>query len=57
MSLHAELIGKEWVKNGHSLPVSAPNNIRPVGEDEGHVIRCFSDECDFDVFGSFYSYS
>lgn len=57
MSLHAELIGKEWVKNGHSLPVSAPNNVRPVGEDEGHVIRCFSDECDFDVFGSFYSYS
>ena len=33
MSLHAELIGKELVKNGHSLTVFAPNNIRPIGKD------------------------
>jgi len=46
VSLHAELIGREWVKNGHSLTVFAPNNIRSVGEDEGYVIRCFSDEGD-----------
>jgi len=44
VSLHAELIGKELVKNGHSLTVFAPNNIRPVGRDEEYVIRCFSDE-------------
>ncbi|MFQ5906515.1 MAG: hypothetical protein ACE5JA_08075 [bacterium] len=46
VSLHAELIGREWVKDGHSLTVFAPNNIRPVGEDENYVIRCFSDEGD-----------
>jgi len=47
VSLHAELVGREWVKEGHSLTVFAPNNIRPVGEDEEWVpleplIRCFS---------------
>jgi len=46
VSLHAELIGREWVKNGHNLTVFAPNNIRPIGEDEGYVVRCFSDEGD-----------
>lgn len=44
VSLHAELIGREWVKNRHSLTVFAPSNIRPVGIDEEYVIRCFSDE-------------
>ena len=46
VSLHAELIGREWVKMGHRLTVFAPKNIRPVGEDEEYVIRCFSDEGD-----------
>ncbi len=46
VSLHAELIGREWVRMGHKLTVFAPNNIRPVGEDEEYVIRCFSDEGD-----------
>ena len=44
VSLHAELVGREWVKMGHKLIVFAPNNIRPVGRDEGYVYRCFSDE-------------
>jgi len=46
VSLHAELVGRELVKDGHSLTVFAPNNIRPVGKDEEYVIRCFSDEGD-----------
>ncbi|MCK4476502.1 MAG: hypothetical protein KAU16_07220 [Methanophagales archaeon] len=46
VSLHAELIGREWIKMGHSLSVFAPNNIRPVKEDEDYVIRCYSDEGD-----------
>ena len=46
VSLHAELIGREWIKMGHSLTVFAPNNIRPVKEDEEYVIRCYSDEGD-----------
>ena len=46
VSLHAELIGREWVRQGHELIVFAPNNIRPVGEDEDFVIRCYSDEGD-----------
>ncbi len=49
--LHAEVIGREFVKNGHSLAVLAPNNIRPVGKDEDYVIRCFSDEgSDTEIF-------
>ena len=43
-SLHAELIGREWIKSGHTLTVFAPNSIRPVKEDEDYVIRCYSDE-------------
>lgn len=46
VSLHAELIGREWVRNGHNLTVFAPDNIRPIGKDEEYVIRCFSDEGD-----------
>ena len=34
VSLHVELIGREWAKNGHSLTFFAPNNIRSVGEEE-----------------------
>ena len=46
VSLHAGLVGREWVKNGHNLTVFAPDNIRPVGKDEEYVVRCFSDEGD-----------
>ena len=46
VSLHAELIGREFIKMGHELVVFAPNNIRPVAEDEDYVIRCYSDEGD-----------
>ena len=46
VSLHAELVGRMWVKNGHDLSVFAPNNIRAIGEDEDYVVRCFSDEGD-----------
>jgi len=46
VSLHAELIGREFVENGHNLTVFAPSNIRPVGKDEHYVVRCFSDEGD-----------
>jgi hypothetical protein len=45
-SLHAELIGREWIKMGHSLTVFALNNIRPMKEDGDYVIRCYSDEGD-----------
>ena len=44
VSLHAELIGREFLKNERSLTVFAPNNIRPIGKDEDYVIRCFRDE-------------
>jgi len=46
VSLHAEIVGREWVKNGHNLIVFAPDNVRPVGKDEEYVVRCFSDEGD-----------
>jgi len=46
VSFHAESVGREWVNNGHSLTVLAPNNIRPIARDEEYVIRCFSDEGD-----------
>ena len=46
VSLHAELVGREWVKNGHDLRVFAPDKVRPIGEDEEYVVRCFSDEGD-----------
>ena len=46
VSLHAELVGREFIKMGHELVVFAPNNIRPVAEDEDYVIRCYSDEGD-----------
>ena len=46
VSVHAELIGREWVRMGHELKVFAPENIRPTNEDEDYVIRCYSDEGD-----------
>ena len=46
VSLHAELVGREWVRDGHGLKVFAPENIRPIKKDENYVIRCFSDEGD-----------
>jgi len=46
VSLHSELIGREFVKNGHKLTVFAPNNIRPIDKDENYVMRCCSDEGD-----------
>ncbi len=44
VSLHAELVGREWVREGHDLKVFAPQNVRPTKKDENYVIRCFSDE-------------
>jgi len=46
VSLHAELVGREWIKDGHNLKIFAPQNIRPVKKDEDWVIRCFNDEDD-----------
>jgi glycosyltransferase involved in cell wall biosynthesis len=43
VSLHSELIGREFVKNGHKLTVFAPDNIRPIDKDENYVVRCCSD--------------
>lgn len=44
VSLHAELIGRQWVKEGHKLSIFAPENIRPVAEDEDYVLRISSDK-------------
>jgi len=47
VSVHAELIGREWVRKGHKLTVFAPSNYMrttPVDvEDEGYVVRCYDD--------------
>ena len=44
-SVHAELIGREWVKKGHKLTVFAPRNYewttRVDAEDEDYVVRCY----------------
>ncbi|MFB3887844.1 MAG: hypothetical protein ACE144_21705 [Thermodesulfobacteriota bacterium] len=47
VSVHAELIGREWVKMGHQLQVftffeSDFHGTAIVGEDEGYVVRCFT---------------
>ncbi len=47
VSVHAELIGREWVKMGHPLQVFTflPSDFHGttiVGEDEPYVIRCFT---------------
>lgn len=46
VSVHAEFVGREWVKRGHYLRVFAPFPIRKVAEDENWVTRCASDEGD-----------
>jgi len=47
VSVHAELIGREWVKMGHRLHVfsfftSDFHGTAFVGEDEDYVVRCFT---------------
>ena len=47
VSVHAELIGREWVKMGHRLHVfsfftSDFHGTAIVGEDEDYVVRCFT---------------
>ncbi len=47
VSVHAELIGREWVRMGHRLHVfsfsaSDFHGTAIVGEDEDYVVRCFT---------------
>ena len=47
VSVHAELIGREWVKMGHQLQVftfyhSDFHGTAIVAEDEDYVVRCFT---------------
>jgi len=47
VSVHAELIGREWLKMGHRLQVfsfftSDFHGTAIVGEDEEYVVRCFT---------------
>jgi len=44
VSLHAELIGREWVKMGHNLQVLAPVELEGYrcDEDEPYVKRCYT---------------
>ncbi|MEF9425714.1 MAG: hypothetical protein L0956_00520 [Candidatus Mariimomonas ferrooxydans] len=46
-SIHAELIGREWIKMGHKLSVFSFlktdfHGTAIVGEDENYVTRCFT---------------
>ena len=46
-SIHAELIGREWVKMGHRLSVfsflrSDFHGTAIIGEDENYISRCFT---------------
>lgn len=46
-SIHAELIGREWVKMGHNLKVFSFftqdfHGTALVGKDEDYVVRCFT---------------
>ena len=46
-SIHAELIGREWVKMGHDLKVFSFftydfHGTAIVGKDEDYVVRCFT---------------
>lgn len=49
VSIHAELIGREWVKAGHELKVFAPReeDKLPTARDEPFVSRCYSRGKDF----------
>jgi len=47
VSVHAELIGREWIKMGHELKVfsfftSDFHGTAIVGKDEGYMVRCFT---------------
>ena len=47
VSVHAELIGREWVRMGHRLHLfsfftSDFHGTAIVGEDEDYVVRCFT---------------
>ena len=44
VSLHAELIGREWVRMGHDLQVLAPVELEgyQCNEDEPYVRRCYT---------------
>lgn len=47
VSIHAELIGREWVKMGHNLKVFSFfthdfHGTAIVGKDEDYVVRCFT---------------
>lgn len=47
VSVHAELIGREWKKMGHQLQIftffaSDFHGTAIVGEDEDYVVRCFT---------------
>jgi len=47
VSIHAELIGREWVKMGHDLKVFSFfthdfHGTAIVGKDENYVVRCFT---------------
>lgn len=49
VSIHAELIGREWVKAGHELKVFAPQeeDKLPTARDEPYASRCYSRGKDF----------
>jgi len=49
VSIHAELIGREWIKAGHELKVFAPQeeDKLPTARDEPFVSRCYSRGKDF----------
>ena len=50
VAMHAELVGREWVKRGHELKVLAPveKEIQPVtGADELYVTRCYTMDREF----------
>jgi len=45
VSIHAELVGREWVRMGHELKVLAPfeeARIVPTAPDEPYVTRCYT---------------
>jgi len=47
VSIHAELIGREWVKMGHDLKVFSFftydfHGTAIIGKDEDYVVRCFT---------------
>jgi hypothetical protein len=50
VAVHAELVGKEWVKMGHELKLLAPieKETQPVtAKDESYVTRCYTMDREF----------